>query len=468
MVRSRSMTFLKKILTIDKRLSVDLLFLWSSQFLCAIIAFVTQLILVRLISVSDYGVLSFSLTAISVISTIAGFGIGAFLLRVFGMEGWDAFRWIKPLNRIWMISVLVSIGIVFFFIYIEQNRKIDNLLLLFISIIILQGISNISFAVNQLEERFITFSIYKLLNQGYKFIIVLILYFIGADLYKVGIGYSLGAFIVILLSIPAILKLFNKKIVLKGHVLSTDISELSKRKSKTMKETYNELWPYAFAGISYLIYNQSDVVILGFFDSDYIVGIYSVAYTALTVIYLFPSTLYQSYLQPKIHRWIEKDPEKLFSLFLSGNKIMLVVSLSIMCIVFSFSKILIPIVFGSKYLFSAEVLMVLSFAIPFRFLAISFGSLLVTRNTMKRKFFYQLPGTAINIIINLTCIPFIGIWGAVISTIVTELVLFVLFLIGVNKYVLNGEGKFTKLVKPLLLPIVGTYSILLSILYFVI
>jgi O-antigen/teichoic acid export membrane protein len=457
------MSLFKKLLTSDKRVSIDLLFLWSSQLLCALIAFLTQLILVRLLSVSEYGILSFSLTTVTVISTIAGFGIGAFLLRVFGMEGWGAYRWVRSLKSIWMVSVAVSIIIVFFFVLIEQNKKIDILLLLFISIIILQGITTISFAINQLEERFITFAIFKLLNQGYKFVVVILLYFIGVNLYKVGIGYSLGAIFVIILSLPSIIKFFNKKIDLKGHSIP---SELPSKKSKTMAETYNELWPYAFASISYLIYNQSDVVILGFFESNYIVGIYSVAYTALTVIYLFPSTLYQSYLLPKIHRWIEKDPEKLFSLFLSGNKIMLVVSLSIMCIVFLGSKTLIPILFGHKYLFSAEVLMVLSFAIPFRFLAISFGSLLVTRNTMKKKFFYQLPGTAINIIINLTCIPIIGIWGAVVSTIVTEFVLFVLFLVGVNKYVLTGEGHLAKLVKPLLLPLVCTYAILLAILYF--
>src|ERR1700743_3192202 len=74
-------------------------FLWLSTALGAFLSFLTQTLLARHLGPADFGLFSSSLATVSMIAPFAGFGQSQFWLRAYGVEGWQASRWLAPSLR---------------------------------------------------------------------------------------------------------------------------------------------------------------------------------------------------------------------------------------------------------------------------------------------------------------------------------------------------------------------------------
>src|SRR6476620_8342945 len=62
----------------------------------ALIGFLTQTLLARELGPSAYGLFASSVVTVTMIAPLAGFGLGQFRLKVYGVEGWGANRWLLP------------------------------------------------------------------------------------------------------------------------------------------------------------------------------------------------------------------------------------------------------------------------------------------------------------------------------------------------------------------------------------
>src|SRR5690554_3415947 len=80
--------------------------LWASSMLGAGVTFFTQVLIARWVGVSDFGEFSSALAVVTMVSPLAGFGIQAFWLKVFGEEGVAAMRWIGGSLRFALFSTL--------------------------------------------------------------------------------------------------------------------------------------------------------------------------------------------------------------------------------------------------------------------------------------------------------------------------------------------------------------------------
>ena len=56
--------------------------------------FLTQTLLARELGPAAYGLFASSLVTVTMIAPLAGFGLTQFRLKVYGVEGWAAHRWI--------------------------------------------------------------------------------------------------------------------------------------------------------------------------------------------------------------------------------------------------------------------------------------------------------------------------------------------------------------------------------------
>ena len=75
------------------------------------LSFIAQVIFARNLSIIDYGVLSSSLVAVTLLIPLAGFGVGQYWLRIFGLEGWGAKRWLKPSLKFVLLSSSLSFSL---------------------------------------------------------------------------------------------------------------------------------------------------------------------------------------------------------------------------------------------------------------------------------------------------------------------------------------------------------------------
>src|SRR5688572_1268734 len=78
----------------------------------AVMVFLTQALLARQMGPMAYGLFASSLATVTMIAPLAGFGLTQFHLKVYGVEGWQAQRWLMPSMAFILITTLLAITIV--------------------------------------------------------------------------------------------------------------------------------------------------------------------------------------------------------------------------------------------------------------------------------------------------------------------------------------------------------------------
>lgn len=417
-----------------------LLLLTISTYSGAALTFLTQVLLARNLSSYDFGAFSAALTIITLVTPIAGFGVSTFWLKAFGEEGWQGLRWIKPSIRFTLLTMGLSVSITLCVSFLLSDGLTSQILYILIFFIFGQVTVELTSSIYQLEERYKKLAIFQFLPHFIRCTLLLIaILFLDTQLtsYHAAIIYTATASLIILLGSPLIYKAHNGRIDLEGHNRSTIIRKFEKE--PTILNVADNCWPFGLGSTFYFLYFQSNIVLIKFFIGNESAAQYSIAITIMTAIYLFPNTLYQKLLLPKIHRWANQDKNHLKKVYENGNISMLAIGITTCILVYFLSPTIIPIVFGNKYLGVIELISILSFSIPFRFVATSVGAMLVTKEHMRKKVIIMGFVAVFNITITTAFIINLGIYGAGYATIATDILLLVLYYSYVRKFIFKKE-----------------------------
>jgi O-antigen/teichoic acid export membrane protein len=204
-----------------------------------------------------------------------------------------------------------------------------------------------------------------------------------------------------------------------------DYSFSIRLKGEILKRIFASSVPLGLGVFFVVVYDRIDILLI-----QNIIGLESVSFYAVA---------YSFYKIPHIIGGVFLTPlyTDLSAEFESKNKIdynkikKLGLFLVIFCILsiaiyFFLSDILIEFVYGKKYLLSADILKLLVLALPFLFLNNLTGVTLNSIRKEKYAFLSTTSGSVFNIIMNIFLLKIIGIAGAVVSTIMTELLVFLI------------------------------------------
>ena len=186
---------------------------------------------------------------------------------------------------------------------------------------------------------------------------------------------------------------------------------------KVLKESYN----FIIAGVMVSIYSQIDKIMIGNMLSDYDVGQYTASANICSIALLIPAAFITSFQPTIVER--KKDGEDEYQLLIKKVHSGIIWLSIIMSLAISlFSGLIIRFIYGADYITAASTLRI---AIWFQALSI-IGSLrsvwlLCEEKTDYLKAFVCI-GVFVNVTLNYILIPQIGINGAAIATIITELV----------------------------------------------
>jgi len=201
----------------------------------------------------------------------------------------------------------------------------------------------------------------------------------------------------------------------------------------TILDIARHAWPYGLAAVFYLSYMQSDLILLKYLIGNKEAGIYSAAFAILISSYQIPGVIYQKFLLPKLHRWANEDELKLLKVFQAGNGIMLFLGFLFFLILATLVPIVVPIFFGNEYLETVQVLQILVFCIPLRFLSTSIEAPLFTKSLMPINTSIWGAAAFLNLVLNFLLIPMYSIYGAAVATLISEIFLLSLNLFFVTK-----------------------------------
>ena len=199
------------------------------------------------------------------------------------------------------------------------------------------------------------------------------------------------------------------------------------------KYLFKECLPLALSSVIWVIYHQTDKVMLSLMMGDAPVGIYSAAYGLCNPFLIIPGALMIS-LFPLMSTYFKSSKEKLIKSYTLGNKYLLIVMLPIAIGVTLLSNKIILLIYGTEFIYSTTVLQILIWSIVFGSVNSVLLNLLVSINRQKLNTWSMSICAIVNVVLNLILIPILSYNGAAIATVATNVVLLIASFYFVSKY----------------------------------
>lgn len=400
--------------------------LWLSSLVGAVVAFLVQAVLARNLEPVEFGEYVTVLAVVTLLSPFIGFGIGQFWLRVFAQESVAAKRWLAPSYRLFLLlAMFFVVGLILWALFLPHNESMKVLYIYFMFHMVSIAVLELAVSRCQIDGRYYCVSLMQVSHHLIRLAGVLFVLVLGLEFNSSSIG--------MVYALAGIITIFTSLLILKrgglGEGWALNYSEIG------LLNVVKGAWPYWAASIAYLAYSQGVVILVSHIVDKNSAAIYSLAFSIVAVAYLLPTAIFQRYLVPKIHVWAVSDRRKMRKIYTLSLKIMLVIGFVVGVLINLTAEYLVLFLFGVKYLGAVDVLKVLSFSVPFMYVAFSAGAFLVAQVHVLRKVFVMTTVAVISVFLNCYFLSSYGVIAAATTAIFSNLILMALYHMLVNLFV---------------------------------
>ena len=184
------------------------------------------------------------------------------------------------------------------------------------------------------------------------------------------------------------------------------------------REIFSESWMLFLGALLTLLYLKIDVVMLRWYEDSDTVGIYAVAASLSEAFYFVPAAVTAT-LFPRLVE-LGKSDETLFNV-LFGHLVTLLTSLAYVIVAGTvlLGPFVIPLVFGKAYVEAGPILSIHVLAMPFIAMFFAFSRWVLIVKFVRFLLICQLIGATTNVGLNLILIPYFGMTGAAVTTVVS-------------------------------------------------
>lgn len=372
-----------------------------------IIQLFVGMISVRYLGPENYGSISYIGSIISLFNSICTLGLEGVVIKKFIEEPEYIGEIIGTSIVMRIISSIASILGIITIIYVLDNG--DKLLLL---LAILQSISLIFISFEVID-----FWFQSKLNSKYSSIAKSIATIITAvwKIYLLITSKSIAyfAFTTTLQSIVVAIILYSMYFKQGGKKMTTSIY----RAKILISESYH----FILSGLMVVIYTQMDKLMIGNMINNTQVGIYTAA-SNIPGMYIFVFSAIINSSRPIIleakrnnEKTYIKRIKQLYSVIIWSS---IVIGIAMIFI----DKLVISILYGEEYISGSNVLLISTWTNMFAILGSARGIWIVAENKNKYSKKYLFWGAFVNVILNSILIPYWGIIGASIATLITQVI----------------------------------------------
>lgn len=198
-----------------------------------------------------------------------------------------------------------------------------------------------------------------------------------------------------------------------GHALTVSL--------KTAKGLISQSYHFILSGLIITVYNQMDKVMIGQFLGEKHVGLYSAALTICNYWVLIPVAIINS-CRPTIMERKKTGDDNTYLVNIHRLYFVLIWSgIGVSVLVSVLSKFILGVLYGPEYISAAPVLSIAIWFTTFSVLGTARGIWIMCENLNEYVKKIVLWGAIINFVLNAILIPIIGINGAAIATLVTQI-----------------------------------------------
>ncbi|WP_462316305.1 flippase [Methanobrevibacter sp.] len=409
---------MSRVRTIFKNIS----WLMVSQIFVSVCGFIWTILTARYLGVSDYGVLGFAISFVSLIAFTMDFGVSSFTVRHIATD-YDSAP--KYLGNTILLKGIFCIGTIILSIIILILMRSNELTMTITLLFLIEGIF-VTF-ITLMTGSFMAFEKGKYQAIGSIFvnsiILALILISIHSDLGIYGITLSYV--------IANIIGLFYNYFILNRYI--------AKPKYEFDKDFCKKLavagLPFAITGLLYTVYYSIDVVMLTNLVGSYATGVYNATYKLITVLTLF-YTVYSAVIYPVMTKFFKNDKKLFIITYEKSIKYLMLIMIPLSVATTYYSLDIIQFVYGHEYDAAAQVLSILIWTVCLLFVNGAGNTLL--NASYKEVSVTKIYGIAavFNVVLNLILIPYLSFIGAAITTLLSDILIFI-----VQKYIIHKSGQ---------------------------
>jgi len=367
----------------------------------------------RILGVTEYGKFTFALAFVGLFAIFSDLGLSSITTREFAreQEKEKEFASILSLKILLNLGTLVLILVGSFFITPDPVvRKIIWILAIYTIIGSLSGIIYAFFhARQQMEYRSWSQILQALAIVGAGFFIL----FKSPSVENLSYSYLFASAVALIF----ILVFFHLK------VFPLKLSWQKSIWQKFLKMS----WPLALAGVFGTIYSYIDSVIMGYSGQITQTGWYNAA-SKIASAASIPMVLIAESFFPALSLAFKESKEKLQKIWNYQMEIMILLAIPIVIGGLVLAPKIIDLVYDPSYFPSIAAFQILIFMTGLVFLSNPFKQVLFATNHQKKLLWIALWGAMVNLISNIILIPRYSFYGAAIATVITYIILLLLFL----------------------------------------
>ncbi len=401
--------------------AIALSLIWLATLVSAALGFCSNFLLARILSVEDFGALATAVTFIAIVGTIGGLGLGAFWLRIFGVEGASAQRWIGPSLRLAAIATTASVVIASIAPQYVFSSVLPGLLVyLLLPAAIVQIVLDLLQSKYQLEEDYARVSLVQLLPNLSKALAACAAYSLSLDAFQSAILMSAGA---LSLGIAVLLSHRHSALLIVRVPAYRHSASTVPRPTPQVQEVAIGTLPFALATISYPIYFQGGLLSLGAIGSSHDAGLFGAGFLVITATYLLPAVTFQKFLTARMQWWAQHDPAKFHLVLKRAVLFLATAGLALSAMIHLNAEIIVSVIFGPRFAEASKLLSLLAFAIPFRYYSSAIGSALLTGKSVLARANCEVFAAVVTASFTAVLYSRFGATAAVIATVSSEIFL---------------------------------------------
>ena len=357
--------------------------------------------LTRYLGVENYGLYSYVISFVAVLSPLSSLGLEETLVHQFISNKKDSFKIISTSFYLRVIGFFLMFLITIIILYFSNlNQSTNTLIIVFTTATFFSSFAVIEYfllSVNAAKEIFIARTISYFLN---------FLFVIFCICFQKSLIWIIGAFLLQNITYAGLL-LFNSRKMIKFNFYIFDY--------KIARKLLLLSAPLMFSAFSFYLQSNIDQIMLKEMLGLTELGMYSTAFNLLSMFVFIPN-IFQRAFFPSIINLKNKSKNLFYSRIQDFYKFLFILFLfSVLPFIF-FSNQISFFFFGNEFSETPFILSILSFRLLYVYFNVARVTFFISIGMQKFILFTIFISSIINIILNYYLIPIYGVYGAIFST----------------------------------------------------
>lgn len=363
----------------------------------------------RIIGAEEYGIFTYALSLVGIFMFFSDLGLTSILIRELskGGEGKKSFLSTTTVVKIFFLtSTIILAGV--FGPLISKFAESGHLIIFIAIFVALENIRGFFFAIARAENKVEKEAGLSIAAELISVALILILFLKNPSVKSLVDAFIFGNIIGLILTLGFLHKNF------KG---------LTKNFNKNLvKPIIRSSWPFAVMGVFGIFMTNIDSVMLGFWNTPAVLGIYAAAQKPISLLYVLPAFLSVS-LFPLFSRLISDAANHTRGVIEKSYRVSMSLALPLVVCGIILAGPLISVTFGPEYSPAVLTFQILLLTLITAFPGAIFSDVLVANDSQKKIIKSSALGALANVGLNLILIPKYGIVGSAISTLFAQIVL---------------------------------------------